>query len=67
MAEERTVNNDRCKSEKHNEHLCFLMYKRFHITNNEEYQALVENPYYICQNCGCVAKDEKNLCDPGIM
>lgn len=44
----------------HKGHLCVLVSeKRF-----DEIRQLVKQPRYICFNCGRVADDEKNLCNP---
>ncbi len=50
-----------CKS-KHNHagHLCVL----FGEGKMDEVKALVTNPQFICFNCGRVANDAQNLCNP---
>ena len=64
MAEEAIVNKESCTSDRHNEHLCFLMFEGFHYKNKEAYEAIVRDAQYRCQNCGRTAKSETNLCVP---
>jgi hypothetical protein len=64
MAEERMAHNEKCGSDGHNEHLCFLMYEGFHLKNKEAYKQMVQDAQYRCQNCGRTAKSEENLCAP---
>lgn len=48
----------------HDKHLCYLNNLDFQKSNPEEYKQLVINPQFMCQNCGRVADNEKNLCRP---
>lgn len=51
----------------HDKHLCYLNNLGFQISNPEEYKDLVQNGKFMCKNCGRVAKDEKNLCNPVVL
>ncbi|HBG27182.1 MAG: hypothetical protein A2Y10_07405 [Planctomycetes bacterium GWF2_41_51] len=48
----------------HEKHLCFLTNLGLHNTNTPEYKNLVMNPKFMCESCGRVADNEKNLCKP---
>lgn len=64
MAEETVKHNLECKSESHSQHLCYIISQGFHLSDEEEYKALLEDPKFKCQHCGRVANSEKNLCKP---
>jgi hypothetical protein len=50
-----------CKSEHHHAgHICVLMSEG----KVDEVRELVANPRFICFNCGRVADDSQNLCNP---
>lgn len=50
-----------CKNNNgHDGHLCVLMSEK----KLDEVRDLVQNPKYICFNCGRVADAEHNLCNP---
>jgi len=36
----------------------------FHLTDADEYKALVREPQFRCQKCGRAARSEASLCDP---
>ncbi|MHC5100454.1 MAG: hypothetical protein ACYSOG_01310 [Planctomycetota bacterium] len=36
----------------HDKHLCYLNNLRFQASNPEDYEALIKNAEYYCQNCG---------------
>lgn len=63
MAEEKTGNPE-CKSESHSKHLCYIVSQGFHLSNSEEYKALVKDAEFKCQTCGRLAKSADNLCEP---
>ena len=49
-----------CDADEHKGHLCVLASReRF-----DEIKQLVNDPQYMCFNCGRVADSEKNLCNP---
>ena len=48
-----------CKGD-HSCHICSLVDK----TPIGEIKPLVDNPQFICFNCGRAANSEKNLCNP---
>ena len=56
--------NTECHSEKHTEHLCYIISQGFHLAGEHEYIALVENPEYRCDRCGRRAKSDDNVCVP---
>lgn len=50
----------KCDSDAHRGHMCVLVSeKRF-----DEIKRLVLDARYVCFNCGRVAHDSKNLCNP---
>jgi hypothetical protein len=49
---------------KHEQHLCFLQNVGYVENNLEEYKRLVRNPKFVCKNCGRVAENSVNLCEP---
>ncbi len=59
-----SAHNKSCSPDGHDQHLCFLMYEGFHLSQPEKYKELISDPGYRCQNCGRTAKAEANLCDP---
>ncbi len=63
MAEEKTGNPE-CKSESHNKHLCYIVSQGFHLSDAEEYKALIQNAKFKCRHCGRAAKSADNLCEP---
>ncbi len=64
MAEENVRHNPQCKSDSFREHLCYIISQGFHLSDEQEYKALVENPEFKCKHCGRVANSDKNLCKP---
>ncbi len=48
----------------HEQHLCLLQNVGYLNSNLEQYKKLVKEGKYVCQNCGRVAANEKNLCAP---
>ncbi len=64
MAEETVKHNLECKNESHSRHLCYIISQGFHLSDEEEYKALLEDPKFKCQHCGRVANSKKNLCKP---
>ena len=64
MAEKNNISNPECKSESHSNHLCYFVSQGFHLTNDKEYNTMVQDPQFKCQHCGRVAKKAENLCKP---
>jgi len=64
MAEKKIQQNLECKSESHNGHLCYIISQGYHLSDAEEYKALVKDPKFRCGHCGRRAKSEENLCEP---
>ncbi len=64
MAEEHPKDNSECTSSLHSQHLCYFVSQGFHLSDKQEYKAMVENPQFICSGCGRLANSEKNLCKP---
>jgi hypothetical protein len=56
--------NKECFTDAHTEHLCYMMSQGFHLTDVQEYRALVEEPKYRCNHCKRTAKSNANLCEP---
>jgi len=48
----------------HEEHLCLLQNVGYLKSNLQDYKKLVKDGKYVCQGCGRVAANEKNLCAP---
>ncbi len=52
--------SNKCDTTAHKGHMCVLVSeKRF-----DEIMRLVANPRFVCFNCGRVAHDRQNLCNP---
>jgi len=64
MAETNITHNTECKSDSHTRHLCYIVSQGFHLSEADEYQALVDEPKFKCEHCGRVAKSGENLCRP---
>jgi hypothetical protein len=63
MAETPATHNAEC-AQKHDDHLCFLMYQGFHLSHPDEYRKMVQNAQYRCQNCSRTAESADHLCEP---
>lgn len=48
----------------HEEHLCFLENIGYLRVALEDYKQMVKGPKFICRQCGRVAGDKRNLCEP---
>ena len=64
MAKKCPDHNAECGSPRHKEHLCYFVSQGFHLSNEQEYKWMVENPQFKCQHCGRVARCAENLCKP---
>lgn len=64
MAKKKIQQNLDCKSESHGEHLCYIVSQGFHLSDAEEYNAIVKDPKFKCRHCGRIAHSENNLCEP---
>lgn len=63
MADAQTTHNEQCTGE-HEQHLCFRMYQGFHLSNPDEYKALVKDAKFRCEYCSRTANREDVLCKP---
>lgn len=59
--------NSTCDSELHSEHLCYIISQGFHLTNEQEYNDLVEDVRYMCNHCERTARSADNLCVPVLL
>ena len=64
MFQETIKIDSTCDSELHKEHLCYIISQGFHLTDEREYKALVEDAKFMCNRCHRTAKSEENLCVP---
>jgi len=64
MTNETVGGNSGCEGSSHEQHLCYMVSQGFHLTDADEYKALVRDPQFRCQKCGRAAKSGANLCDP---
>lgn len=64
MAEENALHNTQCNSESHDQHLCYLMSQGFHLSDEQEYEALTSDPRFQCDHCGRKANGDHSLCVP---
>ena len=48
----------------HDQHLCYLVNIGFMRSNPKEFKTLVKDAQYVCKNCGRVANNRDNLCNP---
>ncbi len=53
-----------CGSEFHHQHLCYIISQGFHLSDEQGYRTLVENPAFRCSHCGRTARSNANLCVP---
>ncbi len=53
-----------CGSEFHRQHLCYIISQGFHLTDEQGYRALIEDPAFRCSHCGRTAGRSVNLCVP---
>jgi len=67
MLQEIIKSDSICDSELHNEHLCYIRSQGFHLTNEQEYNALVEDVKYMCERCYRTARNGDNLCVPVLL
>ena len=56
--------NSQCDSQSHDQHLCYIVSQGFHLSDQQEYKAMVCSPKFKCQHCGRVANKAENLCKP---
>lgn len=64
MLHETITINSTYDSELQKEHLCFIISQGFHLTDEQEYKALIEVANYKCARCHRTAKSDANLCVP---
>ena len=64
MGRKAIQHNAECLSDLHTKHLCYIVSQGLHLTEEQEYQAMVKTPKFKCRHCGRVANSDKNLCEP---
>jgi len=64
MAEEIAQHNTECCTGEHSEHLCYLVSQGLNLSEERQFESLVEDAEYRCDHCGHHAKSDANLCVP---
>jgi hypothetical protein len=64
MGGKKIPQNLDCKSESHDKHMCYIISQGYHLSDPDEYDALVKNAEFKCRRCGRRAKSMDNLCEP---
>lgn len=64
MTDEIFSSDSGCDSPSHEQHLCYMISQGFNLTDQDQYNALIEDPHFRCEKCGRTAKSEANLCKP---
>lgn len=64
MTDEICSSDSGCDSPSHEQHLCYMISQGFNLTDQDQYNALIEDPQFRCEKCGRTAKSEANLCKP---
>jgi hypothetical protein len=59
------LNNEECHTGKHTDHLCYIISQGFHLSDEQWYRTLTDNPKFKCARCGRTARSDANLCVPG--
>ena len=67
MSKQEVNHNTDCKCEDHDKHLCYMTSQGFHISDAEEFKALINKPQFCCKHCGRHANNNINLCLPEIL
>ena len=60
----KTQGDLECRGKSHSEHLCYLISQGFHLSDEQEFRALIGKPRFACRRCSRVANSGKNLCVP---
>ncbi|MFC1634575.1 hypothetical protein ACFL5Z_07005 [Planctomycetota bacterium] len=61
---ETQIHNTECQTGLHTDHLCYMISQGFHISDEQEFKALVDKPEFKCNHCGRTAKSSTNICVP---
>lgn len=61
---ETQLNNTECNTGVHTEHLCYIVSQGFHLSDEQGYKALLDDPKFRCNHCGRTARNDANLCAP---
>ena len=64
MTEKLLQENSECRTANHSDHLCYLISQGFHLSDEQEFKALIKDAQYRCDHCGNHAKSDANLCVP---
>lgn len=65
MMDKDSIHYVDCPCSEHNTaHLCYLVYEGFHLSNPDEYKAMVKDARFRCRQCGRTARNAENLCKP---
>jgi hypothetical protein len=64
MKRQHVTHNIECQSNTHTQHLCYIVSQGFHLSDEAEYDAMVQEPQFKCKHCGRAAKSDNNLCQP---
>lgn len=64
MVKKNAQLNSECDMELHKQQLCYIISQGFHLSDEKEYEVLVEDPEYKYNHCHRTAKNDANLCVP---
>ncbi|MFC1780634.1 hypothetical protein ACFLZ8_00015 [Planctomycetota bacterium] len=64
MNDEKIEHNHECENEDHQRHLCYVISQGFHLSDPQSFEAMIENPQFLCRHCSRTANSNENLCVP---
>jgi len=67
LSKQKIQHNLECGSESHDQHLCYLMSQGFHLSDEQEYKVLIEDPKFQCGHCRRKARSKEHLCVPAVL